>query len=131
MQVVDASVLVEALTLDGPLASLSIAAVERAGSASPELIDVEVVQTLRRLVRTDILHLAEAEFAVSGLATIPISRRPHGPLVGRIWELRDNLSAYDAAYVALAEALRCPLVTADARLAGAAGIRCEVEVIGG
>ena len=61
---------------------------------------------------------------------IPLTRRPHLWLIPRIWELRDHLTAYDAAYVSLAEALRCPLVASDARLASAAGIRCEVEVIG-
>lgn len=130
MQVVDASVLVEAMRLDGPLADESVAVARRLGSIAPELIDIEVLQTLRRLVRTGALGPAEALIAIDGLSKIPLTRRPHLPLIPRIWELRDNLTAYDAAYVALAEALRCPLVTSDARLASAPGIRCEVEVIG-
>jgi len=130
VQVVDASVLVEAMRLDGPLAAEAIEAMSRPGSVAPELIDIEVVQTLRRLVRIAALGLAEAEIAIIGLPNIPLARRPHRPLLPRIWELRDNLTAYDATYVALAEALRCPLVTSDARIASAPGIRCEVEVIG-
>lgn len=71
----------------------------------------------------------EARLLVNSLGALGIARRSHLPLIPRIWELRDNLTAYDAAYVALAEALRCPLVTSDARLAFVPGIRCEVEVI--
>lgn len=60
---------------------------------------------------------------------MPVTRRSHHPLIPRIWELRDNLTPYDASYVALAEALGCPLVTADARLAAAPGVRCEIVVL--
>ncbi len=63
------------------------------------------------------------------MSRMALERYSHMPLLPRIWQLRDNLTAYDAAYVALAEALGAPLVTADARLARAAGVRCEVEVL--
>jgi predicted nucleic acid-binding protein len=62
---------------------------------------------------------------------LPLRRYPHGPLLSRIWELRDNLTVYGAAYVALAEALDAPLLTVDARLARAPGVRCQVELLNG
>ena len=97
---------------------------------APELLDVEVLHALRGLVRGGKFAPEEGSLAVRTIGEWPILRRPHLPLLPRIWELRDNLTACDAAYVALAEALRCPLVTSDARLASAAGIRCEVQVLG-
>ena len=63
------------------------------------------------------------------LQRFPINRHAHDPLLARCWELRENVTPYDASYVALAEALRVPLLTADARLANAPGIRCEVELL--
>lgn len=84
---------------------------------------------LRGMVRRDNLPEPEASRLVRSLDSLPIVRRAHLPFLPRIWQLRDNLSAYDATYVALAEALRCPLLTSDVRLASAPGIRCEVQVL--
>lgn len=100
-----------------------------AGCVAPELVDVEVAHVLRRLVRRGDLAVGEGETAVGSLMQLGVARRSHRPFLPRIWRLRDNLTAYDAAYMALAEALRCPLVTADARLASASGVRCEIVVL--
>jgi predicted nucleic acid-binding protein len=70
-----------------------------------------------------------ADLALADLADMRLERAPHGPLMPRIWGLRDNLTPYDAAYVALAEALDTVLLTGDARLARAPGIHCEVELL--
>ena len=96
---------------------------------APDLLDVEVVQAFRRLARSGKVADARATGAVELLEALPIERRPAGILVPRMWALRDNLSAYDAAYVALAEALDCPLLTCDARSADAPGHRAEVRVV--
>lgn len=88
---------------------------------APELIEPEVLNALRRLVRQGLLRADRADEAVADLADIRLVRWPHAPLRDRIWELRDQLSAYDAAYVALAEALRdSVLVTGDGGLASRA-----------
>lgn len=97
---------------------------------APDLLDVEVVQALRRMARTRVLTDERAAGAVALLAELPIDRCPAGPLVGRMWTLRNNLSAYDAAYVSLAEALDCPLLTCDERCAKAPGHLAEVRVVG-
>ena len=75
------------------------------------------------------LSLTAAERAIERLQGLRVDRHAHPPLLPRCWELRDNVTPYDAAYVALAEALGVPLLTADARLANAPGIRCEVELL--
>ena len=67
--------------------------------------------------------------ALADLAALPLARAPHAPLMPRIWELRDNLTVYDAAYVALAEALSAPLLTADRKLTQATGTRCEFALV--
>lgn len=97
---------------------------------APELIDLEVASTLRRLVLAEKLDRRRAESAVLDLFDVPLSRGSHLPLLKRCWELRANLTVYDSAYVALAEALGCPLVTADRRLANAPGLGCPVEILG-
>jgi predicted nucleic acid-binding protein len=96
---------------------------------APELIDLEVAAYARRLVRLGQMLPERAMLLLADLAVMPLRRVSHVPFLGRIWELRDNVSAYDAAYVALAEVMRAPLLTADARLARAPGIRCEVQVL--
>lgn len=98
--------------------------------AAPELIDLEVVSVLRRADRAGRLDGRRSGLVVTDLAALPLRRVPHLPLLSRIWELRDNLTAYDAAYVALAEALAALLITADGPLGRASGVRCEVEVLG-
>lgn len=96
---------------------------------APHLLDVEVASALRRAVARRLLDATRAAEALDDLADLAVVRYPHGPLLGRMWELRAKLSAYDAAYVALAEALGAPLVTRDARLGRAGGHRARVEVV--
>jgi predicted nucleic acid-binding protein len=83
----------------------------------------------RRHVAAKLMTAPRAAAAVSDLGDLPLQRSPHRPLLQRIWQLRRAVTAYDAAYVALAEALDVSLVTADARLARASGVRCGIEVI--
>ena len=96
---------------------------------APELLDLEVAQVLRRLVREGALSASRAEAAIQDLLDLRITRYPHSVLLPRIWQLRHNLSAYDAAYVVLAEKLGATLLTRDARLASAAGHTATVEVV--
>ena len=92
------------------------------------LLDVEFLQVIRRLVREGRLSQKRAEEAIEDVATLRLTRYPPMLLLKRIWQLRQNLSAYDAAYVALAENLRAPLITRDGRIALAAGHEVVVEV---
>lgn len=130
MIVLDASVALELLLRrPGSDATLDRVLSDRSGLHAPHVIDLEVAQVLRRYVSRTELTAARAREALDVLAVFPLSRYPETPLLRRIWELRDNLTAYDGAYVALAEALRATLVTRDARLAGAPGVRAEVELV--
>ena len=129
MLVVDASVLASALGDDGADGETARQRLRGRDLAAPDLIDLEVVSVLRRQLSVGKLDARRAQLALDDLLEIPIQRAPHRPLLRRCWELRDNLSVYDAAYVALAEALDAPLVTADARLAKAPRVRCAVEVL--
>lgn len=127
--VVDASVLTVALTDnvgDGQLARDRLRAEDL---FAPELIDLEVASALRRMVMTRTITSATADSALAELIVIPLTRASHSALLWRCWELRDNLTIYDSAYVALAEMLGCTFVTADRRLGGAPGIRCPVETL--
>lgn len=96
---------------------------------APHLIDLEMLQVFRRLAARGGTDDARAAEALADFAAIRISRHAHAPLRERIWELRENVTAYDAAYIALAELLRCPLVTRDRRLSKAPGLRADVEVL--
>ena len=96
---------------------------------APHLFDVEVAQVLRRYVGAGILTASRGHEALDDLRALPLTRYPHDLLLGRVWELRNNLTAYDAVYVALAEALDAPLVTCDRKLAAAAGDDARVEVV--
>ena len=96
---------------------------------APELLDLEVAQVLRRLLREGALSASRAEAAIQDLLDLRITRYPHSVLLPRIWQLRHNLSAYDAAYVVLAEKLGATLLTRDARLASAAGHTATIEVV--
>ena len=129
MLVVDASVLATALTDDGPDGDIARARLRDQQLVAPELIDLEVTSVLRRQQAVGQLDLRRAHLALDDLLDLPIGRVPHAPLLLRCWELRDNLTVYDAAYVALAEALGTVLLTADARLADAPGLRCPVELL--
>jgi predicted nucleic acid-binding protein len=96
---------------------------------APHLIDLEVLQVLRRYCATGEVSPVRAAEALADYLDFPIVRYPHDVLAVRIWELRENLTAYDAAYVALAEALSAPLVTRDRKLATAPGHRALIEVV--
>jgi predicted nucleic acid-binding protein len=128
--VVDASTLLEAL-LRTPAAK----AVEDRLFAShqtihaPHLLDVEVAQVIRRYAANGEIDDERGRAALIDLADLPLRRYPHDFLLPRIWSLRNNLTAYDAAYVALAEALDAPLLTRDRRLAAAAGHRAQIELV--
>lgn len=95
----------------------------------PHLLDVEVAQAMRRLVRTRELSRERAEEALADLADFDLRRHPHVDLLARVWELRDNVTSYDAVSVALAEAIASPLLTCDAPLAAAPGHAARIEVI--
>jgi predicted nucleic acid-binding protein len=93
---------------------------------APHLFDVEVLSGLRRLVRERIVSRTRARSALDDLLDLDISRYPHAPLLKRMWQLRETVTAADAAFLALAEALAATLVTTDARLARASGLRVRV-----
>ena len=96
---------------------------------TPHLADVEVVQALRRLVRMGEVSAVRASEAIADLTEFDLHRHGHQDLLGRAWRLRDNVTAYDAMYVALAEAIEAPLVTCDGPLGRALGHRASIEVI--
>ena len=121
----DASLVVEAL--DGLPEAIEVLTAEAVDA--PHLIDAEVVQALRMLVLRGAIEAAAAQDRLTRWVHLPVRRHDAATLLGRVWALRDALSAYDALYVALAERLDCPLVTADRRLAGEPGVGCEVRVI--
>ncbi|MGH9130273.1 MAG: type II toxin-antitoxin system VapC family toxin [Acidimicrobiales bacterium] len=126
--VVDASFLGTVLSDDGPDGERARARLSSDPELSaPHLIDLEVTSWLRREVLGGRMDSDRARRALVELALMRMVRYPHTAFLQRIWELRHNVSAYDASYVALAEALGAPLLTADIRLANAPGIRCEVE----
>ena len=130
MIVVDASALVE-LLLDTDEAGAVAARLFDSGDslAAPHLIDVEAAQVLRRYAQVGEIDGRRGREAMADLADMPIRRYPHDVLLPRVWDLRHNLTAYDAAYVALAEALDAPLVTRDRRLARAAGHGADIELL--
>ena len=95
---------------------------------APHLIDIEVVQVLRRHLMQGLLQDARVGRALGRWRDLDIERYPHAPLLDRVWQLRHNVSAYDAVYVALAEALSVPLVTGDEKLARAPGLHARIEL---
>lgn len=130
MIVVDASALLEAL-----LRTPAAAAVEARLFApdqtlhAPHLLDVEVAQVLRRAAISGAIDEQRGREALADLAGLPMERYPHEILLPRIWALKHSLSAYDASYVALAEALDAPLLTHDHRLRNAHGHRARIELV--
>jgi predicted nucleic acid-binding protein len=96
---------------------------------APHLLTLEIAQVLRRYVITGAVTTARAQESLRDLLDMRLTCYPHDPLLWRIWELRDNLTAYDAAYVALAEALAAPVLTCDRRLAAASGHRARIELV--
>jgi predicted nucleic acid-binding protein len=127
--VVDASVLVVALADDGSDGDHVRRRLRGERLSAPELIDLEVGSVLRRQNRSGQIDDRRAEMALQDLAATPLQRAAHTKLLARCWELRQNLTFYDAAYVALAEALEVTLLTGDLRLARATGPRCQIETI--
>ncbi len=123
--VADASILVELLVTRSTTA---LQAFEGAVIHAPHLVDVEVTQALRGLHRAGTIEHAVAVGARTALLDVVTHRYPHDVLLGRVWELQANLTAYDATYVALAEALGLPLLTCDSRLASAPGPTCAIEL---
>lgn len=130
MIVLDASVVLEVL-LRMPRARGIETRIFAAGESLhvPHLLDIEVAQVLRRYARMGDADPADCADALLDLSAFPVTRHPHGLLMERVWDLRDNLTAYDAVYVALAEALDAPLLTRDQRLANAPGTFATVEVV--
>jgi predicted nucleic acid-binding protein len=128
--VLDASALLEFL-LQTPLGTRVEARLFRDDDEfhSPHLVDVEVTQGLRRLVRAGEVSPERAAEAIADLADLDLHRHPHIDLLTRAWKLRENVTAYDAMYVALAEALDAPIVTCDAPLARAPRHRARIEAI--
>ena len=96
---------------------------------APHLLDVEVAQVIRRYAVNGEIDGERGGAALEDLAVVPLRRYPHDLLLPRAWELRNNLTAYDAVYIALAEALEAPLLTRDRRLAAAAGHRATIELV--
>lgn len=130
MIVVDASALLEAL-----LRTSAAKAVEDRLFASgqtlhaPHLLDIEIAQVIRRYAANGEIGAERGRLALADLADLPLRRYPHDFLLPRIWDLRNNLTAYAATYVALAEVLHTPLLTRDRRLAVAAGHRAQIELV--
>lgn len=125
--VIDASVVADAVVrTDGPGMRAMMAA---SSLEAPELFVLEVVVSLRNRLIREMLSADDAGEAVRRTQRLPIIRHPLMALADRVWELRDNLTAYDAAYVALAERLRTPLLTADGAIGRAPGLRCKVRVL--
>jgi predicted nucleic acid-binding protein len=128
--VVDASAVANALTASGAQGESARARLRAdTDQHAPALLDLEVASVVRRLLRSGAVDGELADQALDDLRALPLARYPHLGLMPRIWGLRHNLTAYDASYVALAEALGAVLVTADARLANTPGLLCEVEVL--
>jgi predicted nucleic acid-binding protein len=125
---VDASALLEVLLRTPKGERVEARLLSRGESLhAPHLVDVEVAQVLRRYAAAGTISAGRGQEALSDLADFPIVRYPHEPFLRRIWALRHNVTAYDAAYLALAEALPAPLVTCDGRLASAPGHSARVE----
>jgi len=127
--VVDASVLTPALADSGRDGRQFRGRLRGEVLCSPDLVRVEVTSALRRHVHLGRLTAAQATRAMADLVDLPITVFPTAPLLRRVWQLRENLTAYDGCYVALAEALSCPMLTADHRLARAPRVGCTVEVL--
>lgn len=125
-KVVDASVLVAALVDLGPEGAWSEQTVAEGSLIAPELVLVEASNVLRRLERSREISEIEAALASASLLRLELELFPFAPFAERVWELRENLTCYDAWYVAIAEAFECPLVTLDRKLSRARGPTCDI-----
>jgi predicted nucleic acid-binding protein len=126
--VADTSAVLEALVAREPTPGLIERLSDDADLHGPHLIDTELLHALRRMTVTGAISDERAADARTDFAELRLVRYPHQPLNDRVWELRENLTAYDATFVALAEALDAPLITCDARLASAPGHTAAVEL---
>jgi predicted nucleic acid-binding protein len=126
--VIDTSAAIAALTATDPAPGLLKRLADDGDLHAPHLIDTELLHALRRLTFRGELSDDRAADARTDFADLALTRYPHQPLSARVWELRHNLTAYDATFVALAEALDVPLVTCDTRLAGAPSRHAEIEL---
>ena len=130
MIVTDASVIVEILLQTPSAAAIQDRVLAPSETLhAPHLLDLEVAQVLRRYVSRGDMYPDRARMALDLFARFPIMRYSHEPLMRRIWALRANLTAYDAAYVALAEGLGATMLTRDERLSRAPGNRATIELI--
>ena len=129
MIVIDASALVKALVEKSPSGDAARARLRGETLVAPSHIDAEVLSVLRGLHRAAKLSIDRAERAIALTSQLPMERAPLSRYLSRAWELRQNYSAYDALYVAVAESVDAPLVTADARMAGGGVARCVIEVV--
>lgn len=128
MLVVDASLVVDYLLDDGERGVWSAAQIASAGSLhAPHLLDFEVVSAARRLVSRRLVSPGRGRTAIRDLSDLAVQRYPAVRLLDRIWQLRANLTPYDASYIALAEALELPLATTDRKFARATGHRARVQ----
>lgn len=126
---VDASVVAPALADDGDDGERARERLRGERLLAPELLDLEVISALRRSLASGNLDSRRARFALDDFVSLDIGRVGHRGLIERVWQLRENVTPYDAAYVALAEALALVLVTADSALARAPGPRCTIELL--
>ncbi len=127
MIVVDASVLVAASMLADDAADWARQVIVGDDLAAPHLAPVEAQQAIRRLLQRDAIGVRIANQARLDVLAVNLDLHPFAPFADRVWSLRENLTAYDAWYVAVAEALDCPLATLDRRLADAPGLSCDVR----
>lgn len=130
MIVIDASVMIDLLlqTPRAPAIEARLFATQPSIHAS-HLLDVEVANAMRRYAANGMVEAERCGQALTQLTGFQLHRYSHVLLLPRVWELRNNLSSYDALYVALAEALNAPLLTLDRRIAGAAGVYAKVELV--
>ena len=129
MIAVDASVVAAALTDATEMGDAVRTRLHNEVITAPALMDIEVASVIRKGVRTGRLEPRAARRALDDLRSMPWQEVGHSPLLGRVWELRENVTTYDASYVAVAELREVPLLTLDARLARATGPKCRFEVV--
>jgi predicted nucleic acid-binding protein len=128
--VVDASVIAPALADDDADGDRARSRLRGERLTAPELLDLEVVSVIRKALLSGALSRRRAGSALADLVELDLERVSHRPMLARIWGLRENLTPYDAAYVALAETIDATLITADKRLSLAPGPRCTIEYLG-
>jgi len=128
--VVDASAIVEVLLRTRDAQAIEERLFEDGQTLHvPHLVDIEVAHAVRRYAISGQIDGERGRIALAVLADLPLNRHPHAFLLSRIWDLRNNLTAYDSVYVALAEVLRAPLLTRDRRLAGTTGHGARIELV--